>query len=1269
MIDKHINIYDEIISKQKDSEMRLFIDSQKEIRSELKKYSLKNILTALFISSIWIPNISSQVKHPYIYLILLSIDEQDFIEAEEPWGYDKFSSFLEKIYSLVPSFPSVEDYIPEYDWGDVKYCFDNINYKIFYGNELSNIYEYINIFEIVICAKDEVFVKTISRSPFHEMKISLILQDHILSNIDSCFDSAELSIQPGHTEIPCEKFFNESLKYINNLNLRSIVPHSILKTYSYDYQNNKINKPSWESFYKNISNGDFFLYYFIKYKDKYYPVLPRRYTVVIFESWSKLFQKNYSILNIDEDGINSAISVNFYKFFKNRIMTSTLFPAISAVEEDGNIHSLIYDFTFISKNKLFLIKLLPPSYSNEQIEQCLERNLPVYKQSLQLIKKIPITLALNLDRQNVQFQNNKDINTLTPILLIIIPQISTSISGVTFDKEFPGEIMFLDSFLGIADEVDNVEEFSDFFDYLQMNVKTMGPIYSTMDLFGSYKDSFGILIEGALSPTMVSIDPHWGTKKRYDTLKNFWTLFPSIGYFDDPRSWKVEQESLNRVRLIARSYLGSAIYTQKSGKHIFFTSPFKDLNYETGRLANLLMECLEDSLEQRIEIIKQHVFFNQDICERIDVLFFPSSLVNNIKYKHLKHLHLNENNWTSDGQLIKHDNFGIRFLFDDSKILNVFQSVNDQTIEAEICIEFMRRINSLYPDKNCQNIIQKIKLTRSGVPRFKMFVHRKEAAFPDFVGVYRPELTDFKKARKRIAEICKSVGFVEGSYSLEDAKVKINKLKSKLINEINSEVNKYTFNSSIEFLLTRIGALQHEYFRGKKIIEHGVTHEIDYDPNIRFAAQHESFIREHRNFRYLTEKFVQIKPSGIIKLDKSSFQYLTALTDWIITFYSASDLLHYGIHPIGMNVTYDYLVNVELDKEFQEMEDSYGETLAKIRLGVIGRNDDKIDTECDYQKFYEELDKVFLLEQGFMFSDMIRLLELLCQWPLYIDDSAEKTNYSAKQEEIFEVYRKINHEITKVQLASICNFLTLKSSDVLKITGSDELCDDLPVWEHRKRFSRYTIKPLIEIDDRFIWEPYSVGKSRDIWSSAPIEGYLPADIESSKIERVIQNRKREIENILVTKTEQIIKRYTENAVINLKLHKLDKEGNHPIDLGDYDVFAYIKSHNSILCVECKDILPAFCMKDSKRIRDKIFGRNGKSSGYVGPVKKRHEYIAQKYNRILNSLGWSFNEQPTVLSIFVSRNYYLWTMFPPDKTDIFFTQIDLLSDFINELHGK
>lgn len=1270
MPDKKIKSFEEMISKQMDSAKKSFLKSQKRLKSELKKYRLDNILTSLFISSIWLPNISSQVKHPFIYLTLVSIDEPDFSQAQEPWDYEKFSSFLEKIYSLVPSFPSVEDYLPEPDWGEIKYCLEDKHYKIFYGNELSNVYEYLTIFELVFCAYDEIFIKNRERSPLGEMKASLRLQDYILGNLKSQFDSVELDISTGHLEVPPESFYKESIEFLSKLIVKSLVSHSFLEIYSCDFGKTRVEEPNWHSFGDMIHSGNFLPYYFIKCDGKYFPVLPRRYTAVLFESWSKVFQDYYGELKIDEDGINAAISAKIYRYFKKRIMTNAIFPVASAVKEDGKPHSLIYDFAFTSKDRLFLVKLLPPSYSSDQIEQCIERNLSAYDESLRLIEKAPVTLALHLDRQNVQFQANEDGKVLSPNLSIIIPQVSTSIFGVKFDKPIPGELMFLDSFLGIVDEIDKVEEFSDFTDYVDVNKKNMGPFISTMDLFGSFKDSAGILIGGALNPTMVSIDPHWGTSKRYNTLRDFWTLFPSTGYFDDPRSWKIEKESSNRVRLIARSYLGFAIYSKKAGKHIFFTSPFEDLTYETGRMANLLMECLEDSLEHRSKIIKEHAFFNQDTYERIDVLFFPASLVSeNPKFKHLKHLKINKNDWASDECLIQYNHLGIRFVFNDSKMVNVFASAKDQTIEANLCIEFMERINSFYPDKKFKKIAEKIELTKGGMPRFKMFGLRKEAAFPDLVRICKPEPTDFKKAKKRIAEICKSVGFVEGKYSLENAKIKINKLRSKLINEIDNEVKKYNYESSIGFVLTRIGALLHENFFDRTRIEHAVTHEIDYDPNKRFAEQHESFIREHRNFRYLIEKFVQIKPKGNESLGKAGFQYLAALTDWIITFYSASDSLHYGLHPIRMNVTHDYLVDVELDKKVQEMEDSYGEIIAKIRLGEIGNSDDQLDTGVDAKKFVHKLDQAFLLEQGFRFSNMLNLLQILCQWPYHIDDNTEKTNYSATQDEINKVYGEIVPEINKDEIEAICNFLTLKSSDVLRVTGSDDLCDDLPVWEHRKRFARYMIRPLIKIGDKFIWEPYSAAKSGNVWAGGPVEGFLPTDIGSPEIERIIQLRKNEIENILVAKTEEILKRHTDNVKKNLKLHKIDKDGNHPIKLGDYDVFGYIPAKKSILCIECKDILPAFCMKDSKRIREKIFGRVGKANGYVEPVKKRHNYIIENYDRILNSLGWSYNEPPRVISIFVSRYYYVWTMFPPEEIDIFFTRIDLLSEFVDELNNK
>jgi hypothetical protein len=92
------------------------------------------------------------------------------------------------------------------------------------------------------------------------------------------------------------------------------------------------------------------------------------------------------------------------------------------------------------------------------------------------------------------------------------------------------------------------------------------------------------------------------------------------------------------------------------------------------------------------------------------------------------------------------------------------------------------------------------------------------------------------------------------------------------------------------------------------------------------------------------------------------------------------------------------------------------------------------------------------------------------------------------------------------------------------------------------------------------------------------------------------------------------------------------------------------------------------MKDSKRIREKIFGRTGKETGYVEQVKNRHEYMKMNYGRILDSLNWPLSETPKIISLFVSRFDYVWTMFPPEGIEISFTRIDLLSDLLSELTG-
>jgi len=72
---------------------------------------------------------------------------------------------------------------------------------------------------------------------------------------------------------------------------------------------------------------------------------------------------------------------------------------------------------------------------------------------------------------------------------------------------------------------------------------------------------------------MISIDPHWGTSLRYRTLKEFWELYPSIGYFDDPRSWKVFKDSPHRIRLEAKSLLAVSIYSENWESIYFLPHP------------------------------------------------------------------------------------------------------------------------------------------------------------------------------------------------------------------------------------------------------------------------------------------------------------------------------------------------------------------------------------------------------------------------------------------------------------------------------------------------------------------------------------------------------------------------------------------------------------------------------------------------------------------------------------------------------------------------
>ncbi len=1246
-----------------------FDSAIKDIPEIFRKYSAQDIASSLFVSSMWLPNISSPIKHQLLAAVFAAMKPQEFSTHNAITSYDDFKKLMQVVYPLLPTFLMLEDYVPEADWGQIKFYHDEKNYKIFYGNELSNVCDYLMLFQMVYIPFDQGYIDQSGRSPAMELQYTLQLQDNIISGIMNQPLTEDLKdIIHGHIEIPSQEFWASAIAFYNSYDPRRTCPAAFLKNYSIQLGLWPQKYLQSETFRDMASAGKVLPVNFVEYEGQYFPILPRRYSAILFDSWSQIYEKYHDRVGRNDMPLSISIGGGLHKYVKARVKSSFLQPLVSAVTEKGVPHEILFHTSFISKDRLILVYVTNPAYSRQKTEKELEKVATKLHEAMSLIGTPPLTLALNLDEKNAVFQGKQKAEMLKPSLFIVVPQVSTEIYHLSLPSALPGTIVFMDSLLGIIDELENVEMFASFLEYLEeYGNRIRRSMLSLLDIFGSFKSSMGVLIEGASQPDMISLDPHWGTHLRYETLSKFWAIYPQRHFFDHPRSWDVTQETGSRIRLESRGYLGAALYCLIDSTHIFLNAPFREMSYEQASIANLLMECLEDMISRNKNIIAKHEFFK--VHDQFQVLFFPISLVAaNDTFKHLKHLDPESKYWRSDYGFPGQGRYGIRVVFNDKLLSEAFAATKDRTLEVELCLEILDQLNNIIPDQNILLIHDELKKQKTGKPRFTIQIREKRASFPEFISPEEPALGHFKRARKRIAELARERKLSAGYYTLEIAKLKLNALRASLVKEIDTEINKFDFTLAIPFLLERIDALTDQYERTTGTIKQSIEHEVDYNREEGYAKRHDEFITLHKNYRYLIEKFVQLEPKGQMILEKDQFQYFIAFIDWLHVFYSASDSLHYGIHAAGMKVTDDFTVEVDYDSSLEAMENKFAEEEASIKLGLVGNPDDKVVSPRPTSELLAALDTAFKQDYGFAFKSMISVLKILTHWPTVNPNTMINSYYSAIDNEICDTVHQAVGEIPKEEVIPILDFLTLKSSEVVRLIGDEQVCPDVPVWEYKKRYARYNLRPLVKVDNKYYWGPYSTMKSGLIWLGSLSDGALPADLQSPAIKAVISSEKKLIEDALEDKAFDIVKRYTQYARSNVWLHKLNKSAGHPQALGDFDVLSFHQEKNVILNIECKDITPPHCLKDAKTLREAIFGEPGKNQGHFSQINKRNDYLAMHLIEIMKTLGWPIEPQkmPKIISIYLTQITYWWTRFSPIPVNTIFVRVDMLSNFIETL---
>jgi hypothetical protein len=1263
-------LFQEFFSRKNRELHRAFNHAIKTIPKIYRGHSVHDITSSLFVSSLWLPNISSLIKHQLLVAILASMKPENFSDSKLITNYSEFSHFLKKIYDVLPNFFMLEDYIPEIDWGDVKFYHNRRMYKIFFGQELCSVYEYLTLFQMLYLPFEKEYYNYTGRSPTKELSFCLQLQDEIISGITLQPKPEDLSgLSPGYIEIPPLDFWEIALEFYNHFDVRESHDKTFINAFSLELGTFPSENLNCDKFQGMVHLGRVIPKFFISHREKYFPILPRRFSAILFDLWSEIFEDNHEKIVPGHMPYSVNLGAELHKYIKARIKCEFLEPVVSAVTQEGPPHKILFSSGFMSKNRLILVYVTNPCYSGDRTGEELNAISNSLGEALELIKRYPQTLALHLKRQNVEFQPKTGKQLLKPELIVIIPQTTMAIHSLKIPASFPGKIMFMDHFLGIVDELENRDMFSSFLEYWEEYGDLIeNPFISPLDIFGSFKDSYGVLLEGAVDYTYVSIDPHWGSRLRYKSLEEFWRAYPEVHFFDNPRSWRLKKETESRLRLEARGYFGCALYCKIGLTHVFINSPFDMMGYEQGLTTNMLMECLEDALSRNKSIISQLRYFKD--AGQFQVLFFPASLVTSTdKFNHLNHLIPGDELWRSDTGMIEPGVHGIRVVFNDNRLMEVFETVEDQSVEVSIFSEILKELDGISPDSNMPSILDLLEKRKTGRPRFKMARVNKNVSFPEFVNPDEPEPVHFKKARKRISELAKQRGFDEGNYSLEDAKLKIDAIKKSIIDEINSEVNKYDFIRSAPFLITRNDALTDHYERSTFQIKKSLEHDVDYNRAERHSKEETKYIRMHKNYRYLIEKCVQLRPRGTSEIDVETFQYLIALIDWLHVFYTASDSLWYGLDPVlGIKVDNQYLVEVVHEKDFSEKEKIFAEERTEIRLGIGVNTEDDVSSLRSMPDFINALDLAFKKDLGFTFKNMINVLQVLCCWADFNPQVLINPYYYASGDEIKETCSKNISGFVPEETDPILRFLTLRNEDVIRVIGQGHVCDDIPVWEHRKRFSRYALRPLISFGDKYYWGPYSARKSATIWSGNLSYGSLPTDLESQTIQREIDGEKQLIDKALEKKAYEIVRRFTPYAVKNCTLHNRDRSGGHPTDLGDYDVLAFYKEKNTILNIECKDILPPFCLKDAIRLRRTIFGEDNGDEGHFKQINKRRNYLLRNIQKICNGLNWSIdlNNLPKVVTIYLTRETYWWTRFPPKDTGVLFLQSIQLSMFIESL---
>ncbi len=446
----------------------------------------------------------------------------------------------------------------------------------------------------------------------------------------------------------------------------------------------------------------------------------------------------------------------------------------------------------------------------------------------------------------------------------------------------------------------------------------------------------------------------------------------------------------------------------------------------------------------------------------------------------------------------------------------------------------------------------------------------------------------FKLARKDIAVIFKENGVEPGRYELAEAKKLIDLARDAFRDQLHRQIARFNKGSVLAYCIAQNDAWTADYDRTRDHLQHSLKHEVSYERSDAFAEAHREFINESRNLRFRLECCLSMQQSADnVEPSEDEILQLVAHVDWLLVLYSASDVLHNGIEAGGIEIDDQFVPRVFYTDERAGQEEGI-QPRTKQNYGLGINLDPNIDAMPPSAESKAGLNAAFLKDAQLSFRHMMDALSVLMQWQSFHERSDFQLSYRATQTEIVEALCSFIEGISPDEADKIIAFLTLCPNEIRRLIGKDVDEGDVPVWEHNKRGGRYTIKPLVPTDQGLLmWGAASARKARSIWAGNITSGYLPADYDLPSVQGQVRTIKQALEKGLERQAFEIVSNYTPFVLPGIDFKRRFPKEKFD-DVGDFDILAYWPQEGRWLVGECKYNQPPFCLKDARRLRERIF---------------------------------------------------------------------------------